>query len=134
LEAFGDPVDDLLLLPSPMLRVEGKQIQGEVVHVDHFGNIVTSIGQMRWITPERLTLTPRFGESGMAVHVPAAETAVFMGGHTITGVHLAYSEVMRGQLLAMVGSNGYLEIAVNQGNAASFLEISIGDEVLVRIG
>jgi S-adenosylmethionine hydrolase len=134
LETFGDPVDDLIFLPSPMLRVEGKQIEGEVVHVDHFGNIVTSIGQMRWVMPERLTLTPRFGESGGAVPVPSAETSVLAGGQTITGIHHAYSEVARGQLLAMIGSNGYLEIAVNQGNAASWLDVSIGDGVTVRIG
>jgi hypothetical protein len=134
LEAFGNPVDNLLLLPSPMLRIEGKQIEGEVVHVDHFGNIVTSIGQLRWVMPERLTLAPRFGETGVTVPIPAAETSVLMSGHTITGIHHTYSEVDRGQLLAMVGSNGYLEIAVNQGNAATWLDVSIGDEVTARIG
>lgn len=134
LELFGEPVHDLMMLPSTMLRIEGKQIAGEVVHVDHFGNIVTSIGQMRWITPQRLTLAPRFGESGTTVPIPAVETAVFLSGHTIMGIQRTYSEVERGQLLAMVGSNGYLEIAVNQGNAATLLDVSMGDEVTVGIG
>ena len=134
LEAFGDTLGDLIMLPSPMLRVEGKQISGEVVHIDHFGNIITSIGQLRWIMPERLTLAPRFGEIGTTLPIPAVETSVHVSGQTIIGIQRTYSEVVRGELLAMVGSNGYLEIAVNQGNAAAWLDVSIGDEVTVRVG
>ncbi|HLU11538.1 MAG TPA: SAM-dependent chlorinase/fluorinase [Oceanobacillus sp.] len=134
LDAFGETLDDLMMLPSPMLRVEGKQITGEVVHIDHFGNIVTSIGQMHWVAPERLTLAPRFGENVATVPIPASETVVYIAGHTILGIQRTYSEVGRGELLAMIGSNGYLEIAVNQGNAGAWLDVSIGDEVTVRVG
>jgi S-adenosylmethionine hydrolase len=134
LEAFGEILGNLMMLPSPMLRVEGKQISGEVVHIDHFGNVITSIGQMRWVMPERLTLAPRFGDSDTTVPIPAAETAIHLAGQSITGIQRTYSEVVRGELLAMVGSNGYLEIAVNQGNAAAWLDVAIGDEVTVRVG
>jgi hypothetical protein len=37
-------------------------------------------------------------------------------------------------VLALVGSNGYLEIAVNQGNAAARLDAKIGDSVEVNLG
>jgi S-adenosylmethionine hydrolase len=134
LKDFGEPVNDLVVLPSPILRADSKEITGEVVHIDHFGNVVTSIGQLRWITPERLTLTPRFGESSAAVPIPATDTAIMVGGNIIAGIQHTYSEVVRGQLLAMVGSNSYLEIAVNQGNAAAWLDVSIGDQIMLQIG
>jgi S-adenosylmethionine hydrolase len=51
----------------------------------------------------------------------------------VTRVARVYAEVGVGELLALVGSSGHLEIAVRDGNAAEALGVRLGDEVLVRL-
>jgi len=133
LRAMGTPLLNPVTLPEPALTVNAKKITGEVIHVDHFGNIMTSIGYLRWVAPERLTLNKRFGEYA-SLPVPTSGTTIQIGSTTLTGIQSTFAEVPRGELLALVESNGYLEIAVNQGNAAARLEVSIGDPVEMQIG
>jgi S-adenosyl-L-methionine hydrolase (adenosine-forming) len=134
LEQFGPKLEQLFTLPAPTLTVVEQRVIGEVMHVDRFGNIVTSIGHLRWVTPERLTLTPRFGDRERTVPVLAHDAVVTIHGLSINTVSHAYGETERGYLLALVGSDGHLEIAINQGNAASRLDVKIGDRVELEIG
>ena len=133
LQSLGSPLEQLVMLPEPTLSVEGKRITGEVLHVDHFGTVVTSIGLLRWVAPGRLTLNARFGEA-LALPIPAENAIISIGGQQIESIHRTYAEVARGDTLALVGSNGYLELAVNQGSFVSRLEVQIGDSVEIQIG
>jgi hypothetical protein len=45
---LGAPPDDMIRLPSPRMEIYGSRVTGEVLHIDHFGNIVTSIGTLTW--------------------------------------------------------------------------------------
>lgn len=132
-ELMGPPVSDVFMLPLPDLRVQERHVSGEIVHIDHFGNIITSIGELRWITADRLALHPRFG-GGHSVPVAAGKAAVRIGAHQFDRISRTYDEVPRGELLALVGSSGYLEIAANQGNAAERLDVVMGDPVEVALG
>lgn len=133
LRAMGTPLLYPVTLPEPTLEVSATTITGEVMHIDHFGNITTSIGYLRWVAPEKLTLNKRFGEFAN-IPVPAASAQVTVGGTTITGVRRTFAEAEPGGMLALVESSGYLEIAVNQGSAAAHLSVSIGDKVELQIG
>lgn len=133
LRALGTPLLNPIALPEPQLGINGKRITGEVMHIDHFGNIVTSIGSLRWVAPERLTLNPRFGEFATQP-IPAATATVELGGVTLTGIRHAFGEAERGELITIVESNGFLEIAVNQGSAVARLDVTIGDRVELQIG
>jgi S-adenosylmethionine hydrolase len=53
---------------------------------------------------------------------------------TIAGIKQTYGEAERGSLLTLVGSSAFLEISVNQGNAAARLDAVIGDRVELQIG
>jgi S-adenosylmethionine hydrolase len=131
---LGQPLESTFSLPMPQLEV-GRQVVGEVMHIDRFGNIVTSIGQLRWVSEDRLTLYPRFGgDKERSVPVLAHDAVVTIHGLTINSLSHAYSDTARGYLLALVGSDGHLEIAINQGNAATRLDVSIGDRVELQIG
>jgi S-adenosylmethionine hydrolase len=134
LGSFGPPVTDLVKLPLPLLNIGRKKIVGEVLHIDHYGNIVTSIGQLQWVSSEQLTLRPRFLEKSDPVEIDAANVAICVGGQQLNGIRHSFSDVTRGQLLAMVGSSGHLEIALNYGSAAAQLGVSLGDEVVLTIG
>ncbi len=43
-----------------------------------------------------------------------------------------YAEVKEGEIIALIGSNNLLEIAVNQGNAQKILKAKIGDKITIE--
>jgi S-adenosylmethionine hydrolase len=91
-------------------RQPGGSWLGEVVHVDRFGNLVTSF---------RDTQT-NLGSS------------ILIAGERIRGLSRTYADVGCGDLVAYVGSSGYLEIAVREGSAATRLGADVGDPVQVQ--
>jgi hypothetical protein len=109
---LGEPIDDPVLLPlaQPERRADG--VIGRVIHVDHFGNVITNLG------PEDL---------------PAREGLVIeVAGQHIRGLSSTYSAAQPGELVALWGSDGLLEIAVREGSAGGRLGIRVGDKVIVR--
>ncbi|MBI3629781.1 MAG: SAM-dependent chlorinase/fluorinase [Candidatus Rokubacteria bacterium] len=108
-ERFGAEVTDPVVLPWPAPRAVPGGLAGEVVHVDRFGNLITSIP---------------------AGDVEAA-AAVVVGGRELPLVG-AYAEIGRGAAAGLVGSSRRLEIAVREGSAAAALGIGRGAPVEVR--
>jgi S-adenosylmethionine hydrolase len=143
--ALGPPVSDAVTLPPPRLEVITGGIAGEVLHADRFGNVITSIGKLGWRGDE-LVLEPAFQDAGEKpgfsektrflgqVRFKAAEALVEVGGREIVGVYHTYAEGTPGEALALVGSEGHLEIAVREGNAAQGLGLRPGDPVVLRFG
>ena len=99
-----------LRLPEPD-RSEA-EVEGEVVHVDRFGNLITNIPE-DWIGP-------------------TWEWSV--AGRTLGSMRESYSEVDVGELLITVGSADTLEIAAREGSAATRLGVSRGARVSGRRG
>lgn len=123
---LGTALDAVVMRPGPVLRVEGDTINGEVLHIDHFGNIITSIGRLNWQGEGKLLLR-------QTTSVQADVATVSLNGQQIQAIAPTYSRTQPGDLLALIGSSGYLEIAVNQGNAAVRLGTKLGDAVELRI-
>ncbi len=131
---LGPSLERLVQLPRPELNIVGASVTGEVTQIDRFGNITTSIGRLRWVQEDRLLLEPVFEPQRGPLMVSAPEATVTLNGQTIHEIRVSYSEALRGDLLALVGSTGYLEVAVNQGDAARRLEVSVGDRVELVVG
>ena len=113
-EAFGQPIQDLTWLPTPTPTRESDSITGEVIYADHYGNLVTNIPL------EELA-------SG-------AEIIVEIKGRKIVGLSKTFqSPVSSGDegLLALGGSLGFLEVAVQNGSAAALLNAGPGEKVRV---
>lgn len=134
LAEMGAAVTDLIRLPAPALNISGSQISGEVLDIDHFGNITTSIGRLRWTDSGDISLNPIFRHDDLLVAIQAESVQVSIGEHTLKGMYPSYSAVAPGKALVLVGSTGFLEIGVNQGNAARLLGVQIGDAITVRSG
>jgi len=102
-ETMFAPTSDIVRLPAIRPQVRPEAIQGRVMYVDHFGNLVTNIA---------------------ATDLPqdAADWHVWAGNVEIGPLVSHYSAKKRGKLLATVGSFGFIEIAVNQGSAAATLK------------
>jgi S-adenosyl-L-methionine hydrolase (adenosine-forming) len=90
---------------------------GRVVHIDRFGNLITNIDASAWKRAAART---------------ARRQGVEINGHQITCIGRTYADAAVGQALALVGSRGYLEIAVNGGSAQSLTNACKGH--CVRVG
>ena len=104
---------DPVVLPPVRCRRDGARLIGAVVHVDHFGNLITSI------------------DSSELAGLDAG-SRVCLADVVIDGLVSTYASVADGELAALVGSGGLLEIAVHGGSAAERLGLSRGDPVTVE--
>ena len=91
---------------------EGKTLIGEVIYVDRFGTLVTNF------TAENM---PDYA-------------VLEVEGVEIGGLRRTFGDVATGALLAYVGSDGHVEVAVRDGSAARRLGIGVGGRVRARLG
>jgi S-adenosylmethionine hydrolase len=114
--ANGVPMDDLgtridpqsligLPLQAPVATAKGWT--GAVQYIDRFGNAATTI-------PANM--------------VTANDWRVTVGDRTLAGGQ-TYGDVLPGQGLALVGSHGFVELAVNQGSAQRQFGLAVGNRV-----
>ncbi len=130
---LGGALEDIVRLPAPELRFARNNLIGEVMRVDHFGNVITSIGRFHWASGATLELSDAWNRANPPLLIEAGQARVSIGAHELRGISRAYHEVERGELLAQIDSNGYLEIAANQGDAAGLLDVKAGDRVALRL-
>jgi S-adenosylmethionine hydrolase len=89
------------------------RIEGEVLRVDRFGNLVTNIDRK---TFDRI--------SGSAIDIR-------VGGHHVPKVVNTYADAAAGEICALFGSTGHLEVAANGASAAGALGVGRGAPVTV---
>ncbi len=108
---FGERVTMLAVLPrSRPYQEAGGSLVGHIIHIDSFGNLVTDIKN------------DDLPETRQAVTVKIGSQHISRLSHT-------YAD---GEgLLALIGSIGYLEVSLKNGNASDFLNARIGDEIRV---
>ncbi|HTB11615.1 MAG TPA: SAM-dependent chlorinase/fluorinase [Bryobacteraceae bacterium] len=113
---FGKPIHDcvrnFLLKPTRLSRHDWS---GVVLKTDRFGNLITNF---------RIDEFPDLAEHPMELRA---------GLERITKLAGTYAETTIGELFAIIGSSGYLEVAVNQGSAAKLLGIGTGSPVELEI-
>lgn len=109
---LGVPIDDVVRLPAaePARQPDGS-VHGRVQHIDRFGNCVTNVPS------HMLRLDTPF--------------VVKVAGSSIRGISPTYTAAEPGIALSLIGSSGFLEIAVCDGNAAEQLDVHVGDTVLI---
>ncbi|HMJ61090.1 MAG TPA: SAM-dependent chlorinase/fluorinase [Bryobacteraceae bacterium] len=83
--------------------------RGRVLSVDRFGNVITNF-------------TP-----------PAGSFSLTVGQHVITELRQSFGAAAPDLVFAYVGSSGYLEVAINQGNAAQTVKAAAGDIISLRL-
>lgn len=90
---------------------ESRRLVGKVLFVDRFGNLISNIQQ---------------GDLPETPHI-----IVSVAQHSVQGLTTTYGVKTPGELIALIDSQGYLEIAVVNGNAAQTLGVSVGSPVVV---
>lgn len=110
MERFGPRLDTLRSFEVPIAK-KGPDgaIEGEVIHTDRFGNLITSV---------------------RGDELPKGPLVVEMASYRIVGISHSYAEG-RG-LTALVGSSGYLEVALPGGSAVAMTGLGVGSDVRIE--
>ena len=111
LDDVGTPLADPVELRFPAPRETDDGHVGEVLAVDRFGNAITNL------TPDLLR----------------GDVEIEIAGVRLRGLAGSYDAVKSGEPLALIGSQGYCEIAIRDGSAAEALGLSPGDAVVARL-
>jgi len=111
---FGEATDSVVMLPLPCpYQAPNGSLVGHILHIDNFGNLITNI---------------------KSNDLPQTKGAISIevGNQLISGLSRTYAE--GSGLLALIGSSGYLEVSLKEGNACAYLNAKVGDKVKVSRG
>jgi len=116
LREFGSEIHDPVMLPAgEPVETSPRLWTGTILHVDHFGNIVTNF-------PAKLSS-----------ELVNGKFEVRLGEYRIYQYFQDYSSSEVGEVFLIPGSSGYLEISARQTNAAFRLGISMADKLTLRL-
>lgn len=116
LAELGQPLNEIAIaeIEQPSIGRKGELV-GRIIHVDHFGNCITNIAL-----------------SHLAQHGLELTLTVEIIDQRVPGLYQTYADAPVGALVALVGSNNHLELAVRNGSAAQTLGVGVGDTVKVH--
>jgi S-adenosylmethionine hydrolase len=112
---LGQVTDEFKKLLGRQLKATKKQISGNVIRVDHFGNAITNIDQeiFNILQKER-------------------DFVVKFGREEISTIHPTYASVDPGECFVVFNSNGLLEIGINKGNASELMGLNFDAPIVIN--
>jgi len=115
ISAFGSPTTEYKQLMQRKPRATKKEISGHVIHVDHYGNLITNIDKTDFdILSKDRGFTLSFARE------------------RLQEVHQKISEVEPGDAFAVFTQNGYLMIGINQGRGHQLLGLEYDSVVTIQ--
>ena len=111
---FGPEINDPIKPEFASVKQRNNSIIGEVLHIDGFGNIITNINQ-KDITPSK----------NIQLKLPSISVNLVFGK--------TYAQTKLQEPIALMGSHGFMEIALNQGSAAENFHVKAGDRIEVTL-
>ena len=117
LEIIGGPKDAVIQRSLFRAVVQENTVRGTVIYVDSYGNVITNITEQLFKEVGKgKPFTIYFRESRYKIH------------HIVK----SYNQREEGDALALFGATGYLEIAINSGNASQLLGLNVNETVRVE--
>jgi S-adenosylmethionine hydrolase len=111
-DSLGVPTAEYKRLIDRQVKATRKQITGNVVRVDHFGNLITNIPRDAFdILSKGKVFTIQFG------------------GEKFRRIHASYNQAEQGECFIIFNSLGLLEIGINRGNASELLGLTYDSAV-----
>lgn len=119
LSSLGKSQDGMKVLFARQLKVTKREIAGNVVTVDHFGNLITNINRSEF-------------DKILEINGGGVQYAIRFGREQFQGLHTFFSDVESGDCFVLFNSTGQLQIGINKGNASELLGLSIDSPVLIE--
>ncbi len=113
-DEFGKELTDVVTPQFVSVKQKSGSLTGEVLHIDGFGNIITNINQTLLDSTKKLEAKL----PSVSLQLMLAET---------------YARAKPKEAIALIGSHGFLEIALNQASAAEKFKVKLGDKVEVTV-
>jgi hypothetical protein len=113
---LGNEVRSWIRLDTLEPEIEEGVIKARVISVDHFGNLVSNLSRDDFV---RLAGSRPF--------------RISVGGAVLKGIARSYSDVREGEVLALFGSSGLLEISVRNGDCGKQLQVTRGAPVEITL-
>lgn len=111
---FGKEIKKIAELDVRKLGIKGDKLCGEVIFVDTFGNLVTNI------------------QESILKNFPDDYISITINKKKISGLKSNYLAVKKGKPLAIIGSFGYLELSLREGNASKYFAAVSGTKVVLK--
>ena len=118
-DRLGTEIREMMRLPAYTPKLDGDTVHAQVIHVDGFGNLVTNV---------TYDILEKIGVSGEARFTVKAR-----GSDLELPYAVRFSAVPEGEPLLLVAGGGYLEVSVNQGNAAERLGLGKGEKIVFQL-
>ena len=109
---LGSYITDPVKLKLPQPCQKDKALNGQITHIDNFGNLITNITSNNLID-----------------FLCGKNPVIHIGENKISEISNTYSDKDRDNIIALINSSGYLEIAVNMGRASDYIE-KAPDEII----
>ena len=120
--ASGLPIEELGELSASWKEqlhfhpvISGDVIRGVVIYINKYENVVTNITRDLFLQVGK-----------------GRQFSIEFRGESLKKLHSSYQDVPVGEIVALFGSTGHLEIAINQGNASSLLGLEMNDPVRIE--
>jgi len=119
IENFGEKIDDYvdLKLPVPVVDEEG-HLQGEIIHADSFGNLITNVTRAQF--------------EDMLEEAVKHKFELKIGDVTLSDLKRFYAECEKGKPSALFGSTSQLEVAAKQKSASELLGLDKGAKFTLK--
>lgn len=115
---LGETIESLTELITRKLKVTKREIAGNVIRVDHYGNLITNIVKNEFETIQKLNGNSLF--------------QITIGRESVTKIDQNYFDVDSGDCFVFFNSNDFLEIGINKGNAAELLGLKLDTPIIIN--
>lgn len=106
---IGRVINDIVRIPWPDYVDYGSIVKGQIIYIDRFGNCITNV-------PFNLKT-----KILLSAKIPSKALTIPIGS--------CYESVDKGEVVCLMGSSGFYEIAIRDGNAANILGLTVGMDV-----
>ncbi|MEX0608750.1 MAG: SAM-dependent chlorinase/fluorinase [Balneolaceae bacterium] len=114
LDDVGEPIEGLVTYHWAVPIADKDGLQGWVVHIDRFGNLITNIS-----------------EALIKDHIKKKKVKIYVGNTMLKKIVTTFGDVEDGDPAAFIGSSGMLEIGINKGNAGRMLSVDKGAQISI---
>ena len=129
--ALGHAITDPVSLSLPVARRTANRTVGQVIHVDHFGNLITNVTARE--LPEVRDGQTRVAHVGVQAGGTQTEKMPTEKTQTVGPLRTHYAQAKPGELLLLWDSGGRLEVAQRDGSAVAKLQVDTHVEVTIEV-